>query len=304
MARPDDAGVYLAAPGLALVQTVDLITPVADDPFTFGRIAAANSLSDVYAMGGRPLTALAIMAFPVKDESGDTFRAILRGAMDALSEAGAVLIGGHSVDDPELKFGLSVTGQADPDRLMTKGGARPGDVLVLTKALGTGVISTAVKNGAVSGEPVTAAEASMARLNRDASDAALAAGVRCATDVTGFGLGGHLREMVLASRCDARIRFADLPLLPGALALAADGWSPGGTKRNRDFAGCLFDGLDDLPPGGAAILFDPQTSGGLLLSVPAAAAPALVERLRAAGHPAAVIGRFTDADDKPRVEVR
>lgn len=303
LARPDDAGVYLLAPGLALVQTVDMITPVADSPFDYGRIAAANAMSDVYAMGGRPLTALAIVAFPVKSEPPETFRGMLRGAIAALTEAGASLVGGHSVDDPEIKLGISVTGVVDPDRLITKGGARPGDLLVLTKPLGVGVISTALKNGAATGEQADAAIASMARLNRAASEAALAAGVRGGTDVTGFSLMGHLREMVLGSGCGAEVRFDALPLLPGARALAAQGWSPGGMQRNRDFAGCLVDGLDAMTPGDVALLFDPQTSGGLLLAVDPAEVDALGARLRDEGVTAVVIGRFTGASDRPRIRV-
>lgn len=301
LAKPDDAGVFLLSPGLALVQTVDMITPVADRPFDYGRIAATNAMSDVWAMGGRPLTALAIITFPVKSEPPETFRGMLEGAIAAVTEAGAALVGGHSVDDPEIKLGISVTGVVDPDRLITKGGARPGDVLVLTKPLGVGVISTALKNGAATGEQADAAIASMSRLNRAASEEALAAGVRGGTDVTGFSLMGHLREMVLAAGCGAEVRFDALPLLPGARALAAEGWSPGGMQRNLDFAGCLVDGLDALSPGDVAILFDPQTSGGLLLAVPPAEVDGLVARLAARDVTAAIIGRFTARSAHPRV---
>ena len=303
MDRPDDAGVYLVRDDLALVLTVDVISPIADDPRDFGRIAAANALSDVYAMGGRPVAALDIVCFPVKSEPPETFREMLRGGIEVLAGAGAALVGGHSVDDPELKLGFQVTGVVDPRRMLTKGGARPGDVLVLTKPLGTGLVSTAMKRKAASPEAIRAAIASMVTLNRAASEAALAHGVVACTDVTGFGLVGHLREVVLASGVGVDLDVAAVPALPFARDYAAAGLSPGGTKRNRDFAGCLVDGLDSLPPDDAALLFDPQNSGGLLMAVPPGEVDSLLRRLVSDGVRAAVIGRF-GGDPRIRPSIR
>ena len=301
LARPDDAGVYLLRDDLALVQTVDVITPISDDPFDFGRITAANAMSDVWAMGGRPVTALSIVAFPVGDEPPATFRRMLEGALDRFAAADCALVGGHSISDPELKLGFAITGVADPRRILTKGGARPGDVLVLTKPLGTGVISTALRLGEATELVASAAIESMARLNREASEAALEAGVVACTDVTGFGLGGHLSEMVSASGVGVVLHTGALPLLTGARELADRGLSPGGTGRNLDFAGPRCDGLDDLDDAIRALLFDPQTSGGLLMAVPPAALDRLRARLAADGVTCAVVGAFTDAVPAPRI---
>ena len=300
---PDDAGVFRLSDGLALVQTVDMIAPIADDPFDFGRVTAANAMSDVWAMGGNPLTALAIVAFPVGSEPPETFRGMLRGAIAAFAEAGVALIGGHSVDDPELKLGFAVTGTVDPARILTKGGAGPGDALVLTKPIGTGVVSTAVKRRCAPPGAEDAAIASMCALNREASAAALDAGVRSCTDVTGFGLLGHLREVVAASGVSAEVSLARVPLLPGARECAERGMVPGGTARNEAFAGGWVDGLDTLGEAERALLFDPQTSGGLLMAVPRAAVAGLLARLAAAGVPATAIGSFTDRAASPRIVV-
>jgi selenide,water dikinase len=288
----DDAGVYRWAGGPALVQTVDFFTPVVDDPYTYGQIAAANSMSDVYAMGGEPLTALAIAGFPLSGgPEPEVIQAIFRGGHDKLREAGVSLLGGHTIQDSEIKFGYAVTGAIDPDRVLTNAGARPGDVLVLTKALGTGIITTALKFQRAPEASVKGAVESMARLNRDAASvlSGMNAGdVHACTDITGFGLLGHACEMAVASGCTLRFSSADIPLLAGALELAGKNL-PGGGRNNREYFGAkvMASAVDrDL----LAILYDPQTSGGLLVAVKAAAADDLLARLGRAGVPAARVG--------------
>ena len=280
----DDAGVYRLNPECALVQTVDFFTPIVDDPFTFGRIAAANALSDVYAMGGRPLTALSILCYPAKGDLED-LEQILKGGAETMIEAGCVVVGGHSVSDDEMKFGYAVTGIVHPDRIWTNAGARPGDLLVLTKPLGTGVISTALKRGIADPAHVQAAIDSMCRLNRFDGEA------HGCTDITGFGLIGHAREMALASRVTLEIDAGKLPLLPGALEYARLGAVPGGLNNNREFASCAVLLRRELPPAVEALLYDPQTSGGLLLSV---------DPDKAQGT---VIGRVLERGEKPVVIV-
>jgi selenide,water dikinase len=276
----DDAGVFRLDEATALVQTVDFFTPVVDDPLDFGRIAAANALSDVYAMGGRPLTALSIAAFPDRDFPLEWAAAIVRGGAEVLREARCALVGGHSVRDPELKFGYAVTGLVDPRRILTNGGGVPGQVLVLTKPLGTGVVSTALKAGLAGDDAVRAATLSMTTLNRAASEAALRSGVTGATDVTGFGLAGHALTLARESGITLEIDAHALPLLPGALALAPR-HQAGGLKANRlafepdiDYQGTLDEGV-------RALLYDPQTSGGLLLLAEARVVPALLAELPA-----------------------
>jgi selenide,water dikinase len=282
----DDAGVFRLDAATALVQTVDFFTPVVDDPHDFGAIAAANALSDVFAMGGTPLTALSIAAFPERDFPAEWAAAIVRGGAEALREAGCALLGGHSVRDPEIKFGYAVTGLVDPARILTNAGARPDDALVLTKPLGTGVIATALKAGQAPPLAVEAATRSMRRLNRAAAAAALRHGVRAATDVTGFGLAGHAAAIARESRVSLEIRLTALPLLPEALALS-ERFQPRGLKANqREFAPALDDRAA-ADPGRRALLFDPQTSGGLLLPVPADRVDALLAELPLAR----VIGR-------------
>lgn len=265
----DDAGVYLITPSLALVQTVDFFTPIVDDPYTFGAIAAANALSDVYAMGGTPLTALSILAYPAGGDLDD-LEAILRGGGDKLKEAGCVLLGGHSVRDEEIKFGYAVTGTVHPDRVKANAGARVGDALILTKALGTGVIATALKRGWATPEHVEAATASMLTLNRAAAEALAAVDAHGVTDITGFGLMGHGREMAKGSGVTLEIDWRLLDFLPGALDYAKAGALPGGLQNNRDFAAASVAMAEDVPPEIAHLLFDPQTSGGLLISMPEA----------------------------------
>ncbi len=285
----DDAGVFLFA-GRALVATADFITPVCDDPRRFGRVAAANALSDVYAMGGAPLFALNLCCFPEDGVPDGVFGAILEGAAAALGEAGAALLGGHSVRDPELKFGLAVIGEAAPDRLLTNAGARPGHRLVLTKPLGTGVLINAFKADKLDEDGLEPALREMERLNAVASRLALAHGAAAATDVTGFGLAGHALGMARASGVGLRVELARLPVHDGFYRLAASGVSTGCTGANESNAGGAFTDHAGLSDVQREVLFDPQTSGGLLLTLPAAAVPALLEELAAAGHRAAEIG--------------
>ena len=290
----DDAGVYRIAPDLALVQTVDFFTPVVDDPFTFGAIAAANALSDVYAMGGAPISALSIVAFPA-DGDMEILGAILRGGLEKMCEAGCAVLGGHSVNDPEIKFGYAVTGTIHPERIKTNAGARPGDALVFTKALGTGVIGTALKRGVAREDAVATAEASMLTLNRAACEAMLRFDVNGCTDVTGFGMIGHAREMALASNVTLEIETARVPLLLGALDAVAAGAIPGGLNNNRDFASCVVEPGAEIDANLLTLFYDPQTSGGLLISLPETDALALAGLFPNARR----IGRVLPRDNKP-----
>lgn len=306
----DDAGVYLlptqngnaAGQRLALVQTVDFFTPIVDDPFTFGQIAAANSLSDIYAMGGRPISALAIAGFPNSSERIGVLERILQGGLEKMQEAGCAVIGGHSISDEEIKFGYAVTGLIDPQRIFRNSSAQPGDRLILTKPIGTGVIGTAIKRNSAEDQWVRAAVESMSTLNRAAGEAALQFDVHAATDVTGFGLLGHAREMALGSKAGLVIESRCVELIPGALECAERGFIPGGLKRNIEFvSGCVqFDPA--VPEFVRTLLFDPQTSGGLLLSVAAPDAVGLLEELARRGVAARDIGRVVD-DPKPPITV-
>jgi selenide, water dikinase len=288
----DDAGVYRWEAGPALVQTVDFFTPIVDDPFVYGQIAAANALSDVYAMGARPLTALAIAAFPSGEPGDDVIRQIFLGGLDKLHEAGVALLGGHTVRDTEIKFGYAVTGSVDPARVFANAGARAGDVLLLTKPLGTGLIATALKFGRAPAPAVAAAVASMTTLNRRAAETLVSApsgAVHACTDITGFGLIGHASEMAAASGCTIRIDPDRVPLLEGALALGRTNLPGGGKTNESHFSGRVrVDGAIDADL--MAVMYDPQTSGGLFLSVAPEQAPALLEGLRSAGVNAATIG--------------
>jgi selenide,water dikinase len=289
-AEGDDAAVLRLDDERALVLTTDFFTPIVDDPRDWGRIAAANALSDVYAMGGRPLFAVNLAAWPGDGLDIALLGQVLRGGAQVAAEAGCFVAGGHTIDDPVPKYGLAVVGLADPDRLMTIDRAAPGDQLILTKAIGTGVIATALKRGAPDPAAVAAAVASMTLLNAGASQAALAAGVRAATDVTGFGLLGHLHRMLAASGVAARIDAAAVPLLPDAAGLAAAGFVSGGTRANRARIAPHTTLDPAIPEELATLLFDAQTSGGLLLAAPPATAPALLGDLRSRGLPAALIG--------------
>jgi selenide, water dikinase len=283
----DDAGVYRLDATTALVLTVDFFTPIADDPYTFGAIAAANALSDVYAMGGRPIAALNICAFPPKGDKA-LLRAILQGGADKVAEAGAVIAGGHSVRDEDLKYGMAVIGLVHPGRLTTKSGAKPGDLLILTKPIGTGLLATARRKDALTEHEFEPALAVMQQLNRDAAQAMTALGACGATDITGFGLLGHAQEMAAASGVALAIDKLKVPLLPNTQKCAQAGLIPGGARANAGHFAEHVQGLDDF---WAPILFDPQTSGGLLISLPPESARVLVEKLAAgASVPPAIIG--------------
>jgi selenide,water dikinase len=329
--KADDAGVYQIAPDTALVQTVDFFTPIVDDPYTFGQIAAVNSLSDVYAMGGRPLTALALVCFPEKGDM-DILERILAGGLSKMMEAGCTIVGGHSIRDDELKFGYSVTGLIHPRGVLANSGARVGDHLLLTKALGTGVISTAIKKGQAHPKWIEAATRSMTTLNKVAAEvitgkageggstpsrtdgsvaseghgfirptiraledralapAGLAYEVHGMTDITGFGLIGHARELALASDVSLRLHAGRVPLLEGAAECARNGCIPGGLKANREFAECAVEFSAGISEEVKTLLFDPQTAGGLLISVAAADAEPLARNLRRFGVPPVEIG--------------
>jgi selenide, water dikinase len=286
----DDAGVFVLADDLALVQTVDFFAAIVDDPYTFGQVAAANALSDVYAMGGEPLTALNIVGFPAGKLPLDALSEILRGGHDKVHEAGAVLVGGHTVIDEEVKYGLAVTGRADPRRLLTNAAARVGDALVLTKPIGSGVLSTAMKRGDLDATHYRALIASMCTLNAEASRAALAVGARCATDITGFGLLGHASHVARASGVTLRIDSGRVPLLPGAREAWHRGARSGGGERNADYLEPRVEwrGTDELARG---LLTDPQTSGGLLVAVPRGAARDYLSRVPGAVEIGSVAAR-------------
>jgi selenide, water dikinase len=321
----DDAGVYKIAPGLALVQTVDFFTPIVDDPYTFGQIAATNALSDIYAMGGRPITALTHVCFPANGDL-EVLEQILAGGLSKMIEASCTVVGGHSIRDEETKFGYSVTGLIDPSRIFTNGGAQPGDRLLFTKSLGTGVISTAIKQGTAKQSWIEAATRSMTTLNKAAAEVITAftrnspittdrvgAGFRpvqaeqsstvvgqrptanrlpihSLTDVTGFGLIGHAREMALASKASLCFRISQIPLLEGALDCIRAGNIPGGLKNNRDFAECVVGYEEGIPEQLRTVLFDPQTAGGLLIAVAPEHSSSLIGDLKATGVPAVEVG--------------
>lgn len=299
----DDAGVYRMREDLALVQTVDLITPVCDDPYLFGQVAAANSLSDVYAMGGRPLTALNICCFPPSGVPDGVFETILRGGHDKILEAGATLVGGHTVRDQELKYGLSVTGTIHPDRILRNAGARAGDALVLTKPIGTGVMITGSRRDLVTPEAFAKVVAAMARLNAAAADRALARGAGGCTDITGFGLAVHALQMARASGVGIRLRWGAIPRHAESLDLIARGVKTGVTESNRVMAGDAIRLDERLGEAERWLLFDPQTSGGLLIALPAGEAERLVRDLHAAGDPAAALVGEAFAADPPALEV-
>jgi len=314
----DDAGVYQLTPETALVQTVDFFTPIVDDPYTFGQIAATNSLSDVYAMGGRPLTSLALVCFPEKGDL-EILERILAGGLSKMMEAGCTVVGGHSIRDEETKFGYSVTGVIHPKRVLANQGAQPGDRLLFTKALGTGVISTAIKKGVARQEWIDAAVKSMTTLNKAAAEvitgqyaaelrsartgeAPVPTQVHALTDITGFGLIGHAREMALASNVSLVLHSAEVPLLEGALDCVRAGHIPGGLRANREFAECVVEYENGIPEEVKTILFDPQTAGGLFISVAAGDANALRAALNTAGVPVVEIGEVLPRT-KPLIRV-
>jgi selenide, water dikinase len=289
-ATGDDAAVYRIAEDRALVVTADFFTPIVDDAYDFGRIAAANAFSDVYAMGGRPLFALNLVGFPRKLLPEGILEEILRGGSEVAREAGVPILGGHTIDDAEPKYGMVAIGEVDPARMVTNAGARPGDVLVLTKALGSGVVATAIKAGTAPEDVIVGAVASMATLNRGAAEAMVAAEVRGGTDVTGFGLLGHLRSMLRASGVAAHVRAADVPVLAGAGTLLEAGHVPGGTRRNLQDVAEDVTFADTVDETTRTLLADAQTSGGLLMAVPAARVDGLLRALEGKAPVAAVIG--------------
>ena len=290
----DDAAVYRLNDQTALIITLDFFPPITDDPFEYGQIAAANSLSDVYAMGGKPLLAMNIVGFPATLDM-DILGEVMRGGYAKAAEAGCLIVGGHTVDDPEPKYGLSVVGIVEPGKQVTNAGARPGDVLVLTKPLGTGIITTAGKQGTAPAEVLRGAVETMATLNQAAAEAMVKVGVNAATDVTGFGLMGHLQSMVRGSKVGALIRLAQVPVLPGAWELLEQGVAPGGTHRNLHSVAESARWHPDVSDKEQLLLCDAQTSGGLLISVPAERQEALLSELQTAGVPIiAVVGEITE----------
>jgi selenide,water dikinase len=298
----DDAGVYQLSEEVALVQTVDFFTPIVDDPFTFGQVAVANALSDVYAMGGTPLTGMNLVAFPIKTLPSSVLKEILLGGLSKMKEAGVALVGGHTIEDPEIKYGLAVTGIVHPDKILTNAKAKVGDKLVLTKPLGTGIISTALKAGMASQEAVRKIVESMVTLNRTASEWMKKFAAHACTDITGFSFIGHVLEMATASQVGVVIRSEDVPVFPEAVEYARMGLIPGGAHSNRDFFSCKVEIHSDVQNLLVDIFYDPQTSGGLLISVPSKEAEKLVATLRKEGHGhSGIVGEVVE---EPRGKIR
>ncbi len=300
----DDAGVYQITDDLAIIQTVDFFTPIVDDPYTFGQVAVANALSDVYAMGGKPLTAMNIVCFPIKSMDISVLQDILKGGADKMLDAGVLLVGGHSVDDDELKYGLSVTGTVHPKRLVTKSGAKAGDKLILTKPLGTGIISTAVKAEMVDEETVARHIKCMATLNNKASELMQEVGVHAGTDITGFGFLGHTTELAQKSRVSINISSTSISFLPRTEEFAQQGLYPCGLRQNRDVYSTAITIASEVPLHVQGILFDPQTSGGLLICLASGKAELLIDSLRQAGvEDAAIVGEVV-SEPKGTVTVK
>ena len=302
--RADDAGVYKISEDLAMIQTVDFFTPVVDDPYGFGQIAAANALSDIYAMGGVPKTALNLVAFPIEQMDISILRQIMQGGMDKMKEAGVVVVGGHSVEDSELKFGFSVTGFIHPDKVLTRNNLKEGDRLVLTKPLGTGIINTAIKGNLASKEIIEMVTRLMTTLNRGAAEIMAKYPVHACTDITGFGFLGHLSEMANGSGCGIVIEPGNIPVIPEAVEYAQMGMVPAGTYKNREFYKPTVEMASSVDRSLVDVLYDPQTSGGLLICVDRQDADGLVESLRSAGvEQAAVIGEVV-SEHKGKIVVR
>ncbi len=300
----DDAGVFKLNARTALVQSVDVFTPVVDDPYLFGEIAAANSVSDIYAMGGKPLTALSIIAFPVEKLSTRIMNRMLQGGIDKLKEAGTAVLGGHSIKDKEIKFGFAVTGVVHPDRMTVNTKARPGDLLILTKPLGTGILSFARQLGRAPRKGIEEAERSMAELNKAAAEVMSSAGVTTATDITGFGLAGHLSEIVAQSGVSVEVYGEDIPLFEGVRECVRDGIISGTVERNREYASAFVHVERGVPEDLETLLYDPQTSGGLLIAVRKSKAKSFLASLRKKGvQKAAVIGRVT-RKSKPKLVLK
>jgi len=302
--RAEDASVYKLTDELAIVETIDFFTPIVDDPYSFGQIAAANAMSDVYAMGGKPLTAMNVVCFPVKTMDISILRKILAGGVDKVHEAEAILVGGHSIEDEELKYGLSITGVIHPAKVVLNTGAEVGDRLILTKPLGTGIISTALKGKMADEGTVAKMIKSMVTLNRKASELMQEIGVHACTDITGFGLLGHAGEMIEGTDVGMVMHSAAVPFFPEAKELAEMGMIPGGLHRNREFRLTMVEIAKEVPDYLSDILFDPQTSGGLLISVSEPKAPVLLERLHREGiKEAAIIGEIV-AEPKGKIIVK
>jgi len=299
--QPDDAGVYILSEEFALIQTLDFFTPLVNDPYQFGRIAAANSLSDIYAMGGKPLTAMNIVAFPSKKMDNSILKAIINGALEKIHEADAVLVGGHSIDDDEMKFGLSVTGVVSPNKIISVSNAKPDDLLILTKSLGTGIIATALKGEMADDNAVKKIIDSMSELNRYACEAMIEVGVNACTDITGFGLIGHAINMLSASGVGMKLLLNKVPVFSEAIEYASYGLVPGGTKENNNFYECYVEYDGDIKPEVKDVLFDAQTSGGLLISVSRIKSEELVRKLHEKGiKSAGVIGEIIE---KPAAKI-
>jgi len=301
--RADDAGVYKVTDEIAIIQTVDFFTPIVDDPYSFGQIAAANALSDVYAMGGVPKTAMNLVAFPAKEMDISVLRRIIEGGLDKMREAGVVLLGGHTVEDPELKYGLSVTGFIHPDRVLTKRNLKVGDRLILTKPLGTGIISTAIKGGLASKEIIERVTESMATLNKHAAEVMADYPLHACTDITGFGFLGHLSEMVVGSGYGVRLSASSVPIFTETLEYAAMGLVPAGAYKNRDFRLFMVDFASSVDRVLQDVLFDPQTSGGLLICVAPEKAEDLLNALHGKGIRAAAMVGEVIAEPKERIIV-
>lgn len=289
MAGSDDAGVYRLSEDIAIIQTVDFFTPIVDDPYMFGQIAAANSLSDVYAMGGKPLTAMNIVCFPIDTMDITVLKDILKGGVDKMAEAGVVLLGGHSINDAELKYGLSVTGTVHPERMVTNEGSVPGDKLILTKKLGTGILGSALKSGVLNSQTEATMVKSMSALNNTASRLMQEEGIHACTDVTGFGFLGHLTQMLKNSRVSAVVNSTAVPVFDNVMECLGKGLQPGGLQRNRDYYSPAVKIESGVPEYIMDVLFDPQTSGGLLISLAAEKAEGLLGKLGRAGITEAVI---------------
>lgn len=304
MEKAEDAGVYKLSDDLAIVQTLDFFTPIVDDPYVFGQVAVANALSDVYAMGGRPLTAMNIVCFPIKTMDISILQEILRGGLDKMREAGVVLVGGHSVEDNELKYGLSVTGVIHPEKVLTNAGAKAGDKLILTKPLGTGIINTALKGGMAEEESVAKSIRCMSALNKEAAEVMTEVGANACTDVTGFGLLGHACEMVEGNDIGMVIYSSLVPFFPEVRDFVEMGMVPGGLHRNREFRLHMIKVSPQVPPWMVDILFDPQTSGGLLISTPSPQAEELLSKLHERGiEEAAIIGEVVE-EPKGKIVVK
>ena len=291
--RLDDAGVYKISDDVAIIQTLDFITPIVNDPYSFGQIAAANSISDIYTMGGKPITAMNVVCFPSEKMDISILREILRGGLDKMQEAGVALMGGHSVNDPEMKYGLSVTGVVHPHKLITNSGTQIGDNLVLTKPLGSGVMSTALKNRAINEAAMAEVARSMTALNKIAAGLMIELGAHACTDITGFGLVGHAAHLIQEGESGIELYFRSIPSFPGVMELLKKKIYPGGLGRNRDFYSPSVEFRGPLPEYKRNILFDPQTSGGLLIALAPPGAQELVERLHRAGvASAAIVGKI------------